>query len=132
MESIKPENGGFRVRRQNRNDRTRALLLTIGRRRHTAQARCAGRELPKVVYRLCRTGADTASSMSGLRWAVDRAWKRRCLCRRAGTSVALSYRSEAFARVKEKNRKRLEEAQKTGRVQVTAQVECESDRNRAR
>jgi thioredoxin reductase (NADPH) len=35
-----------------------------------------------------------------------------------GTNVALSYRSEAFARVKEKNRKRLEEAQKAGRVQV--------------
>jgi len=35
-----------------------------------------------------------------------------------GTSVALSYRSEAFARVKEKNRQRLEIAQKAGRVQV--------------
>jgi thioredoxin reductase len=32
--------------------------------------------------------------------------------------VTLSYRSEAFGRVKEKNRQRLDEAEKVGRIKV--------------
>jgi thioredoxin reductase len=35
-----------------------------------------------------------------------------------GTSVCLSYRSQAFSRVKEKNRLRLDELQRSGRVRV--------------
>jgi thioredoxin reductase len=38
-----------------------------------------------------------------------------------GTTVTLSYRSEAFGRVKEKNRQRLQEAEKKGRVKVLLQ-----------
>jgi thioredoxin reductase len=36
----------------------------------------------------------------------------------AGTQVALSYRGDAFGRVKVKNRQRLEDAQKNGRIKV--------------
>ena len=36
----------------------------------------------------------------------------------AGTHVTLSYRSEAFWRVKEKNRQRLDAAEKAGRIKV--------------
>ncbi len=36
----------------------------------------------------------------------------------AGTTVALSYRSEAFSRIKQKNRERIEEAGSNGRIKV--------------
>ncbi len=35
-----------------------------------------------------------------------------------GTTVTLSYRSEAFARAKEKNRQKVEQAEKAGRLRV--------------
>jgi thioredoxin reductase len=38
-----------------------------------------------------------------------------------GTTVMLSYRSEAFGRVKPKNRERLEAAEKAGRLRVLLQ-----------
>ena len=59
------------------------------------------------------------------------------LSEQPGTDVTLSYRSAAFSRVKQKNRVRLEEQQKAGRLkvllnsQVTAiaetQVEIDND-----
>lgn len=38
-----------------------------------------------------------------------------------GTTVTLSYRGDAFGRVKKKNRKQLQEAEKKGRVKVLLQ-----------
>ena len=38
-----------------------------------------------------------------------------------GTTVTLSYRGDAFGRVKEKNRQQLQEAEKKGRVKVLLQ-----------
>jgi thioredoxin reductase len=40
-----------------------------------------------------------------------------------GTTVTISYRSEAFSRCKEKNRQKLQEAEATGRLQVLLQSE---------
>ena len=39
----------------------------------------------------------------------------------AGTNVTISYRSEAFSRAKEKNRVKVEEAEKAGRLRVLLQ-----------
>ena len=51
-----------------------------------------------------------------------------------GTTVTLSYRSEAFSRAKEKNRIRVENAQKAGRLQVLmkSNVKQIADNRRAR
>jgi thioredoxin reductase len=80
-----------------------------------------GEEKAKVVYRLIDPeqyknqhvlvvgGGDSA-----LEAAVS-------ISEEAGTTVTISYRSEAFSRAKEKNRIKIAEAQKQGRLNVFMQ-----------
>jgi thioredoxin reductase len=118
METIKPDGQGFIVKTSKGEYRTRAVLLTIGRRGTPRKLGVPGEEQPKVVYRLIdpeQYRQQHVLVVGGGDSALEAAL---AVADEPGTSVALSYRSEAFARVKEKNRKRLEEAQKSGRVQV--------------
>ena len=118
MESIKPEGNGFVVTTSKQEYRTRAVLLAIGRRGTPRKLGAPGEEQPKVVYRLI-----DAEQYRGQHVLVvgggDAALEAALACAdEPGTSVTLSYRSEAFGRVKEKNRLRLQEAEKNGRVKV--------------
>ncbi len=118
MESIKPEGQGFIVKTSKGEYHTRAVLLTIGRRGTPRKLGVPGEEQAKVVYRLIdpeQYRQQHVLVVGGGDSALEAAL---AVADEPGTRVALSYRSEAFARVKEKNRKRLEEAEKTGRVQV--------------
>jgi thioredoxin reductase (NADPH) len=118
METIKPDGQGFIVKTSKEEYRTRSVLLTIGRRGTPRKLGVPGEEQPKVVYRLIdpeQYRKQHVLVVGGGDSALEAAL---AVADEPGTSVALSYRSEAFARVKEKNRKRLEEAQKAGRVQV--------------
>ena len=118
METIKPDGQGFIVKTSKAEYRTRAVLLTIGRRGTPRKLGVPGEEQPKVVYRLIDPEQYRQQHVLVV-GGGDSALEAALACAdEPGTSVALSYRSEAFARVKEKNRKRLEEAEKTGRVQV--------------
>jgi thioredoxin reductase len=118
METIKAEGGGFVVKTSKAEYRTRAVLLAIGRRGTPRKLGVPGEEQPKVVYRLI-----DAEQYRGQQVLVvgggDAALEAALSCAdEPGTTVALSYRSEAFGRVKPKNRERLDAAQKAGRVQV--------------
>lgn len=118
METIKPDGQGFIVKTSKGEYRTRAVLLTIGRRGTPRKLGVPGEEQAKVVYRLIDPEQYRQQHVLVV-GGGDSALEAALACAdEPGTSVALSYRSEAFARVKEKNRKRLEEAQKAGRVQV--------------
>jgi len=118
METIKPDGQGFIVKTSKGEYRTRAVLLTIGRRGTPRKLGVPGEEQAKVVYRLIDPEQYRQQHVLVV-GGGDSALEAALACAdEPGTSVALSYRSEAFARVKEKNRKRLEEAQKSGRVQV--------------
>jgi len=118
MESIKPDGQGFVVKTSKQEYRTSAVLLTIGRRGTPRKLGVPGEEQSKVVYRLIDPEQYRKQHVLVV-GGGDSALEAALACAdEPGTSVALSYRSEAFARVKEKNRKRLEEAQKAGRVQV--------------
>jgi thioredoxin reductase len=118
MESIKPMAGGFVVKTSKQEYRTRTVLLTIGRRGTPRKLGVPGEEQAKVVYRLIDPEQYRKQHVLVV-GGGDSALEAALACAgEPGTSVALSYRSEAFARVKEKNRQRLAEAQKGGRVQV--------------
>lgn len=94
----------------------RTVVLAIGRRGTPRRLEVPGEELPHVVYRLidaeqyrgrrvlCVGGGDSAVEAAVALAAVAR------------TTVHVSYRGEAFFRVKKKNREDLEAAAAAGKV----------------
>ncbi len=118
MESIQPEGRHFRVKTSRGEYTVRAVLLAIGRRGTPRKLGVPGEDLPKVVYRLI-----DAEQYRGMKVLVvggcDSALEAAlAVSEENGTDVTLSYRSDAFGRVKPKNRQRLETAQQAGRIQV--------------
>lgn len=118
MESITPEKGVFLVKTSRTTYRSKAVLLAIGRRGTPRKLGTPGEELPKVVYRLL-----DAEQYAGQKVLVvgggDSALEAALACAdQPRTKVTLSYRGEAFGRVKAKNRTRIEEAQKKARINV--------------
>ena len=96
----------------------RAVLLAMGRSGTPRKLGVKGEDLPKVMYRLIEAdhyvnhqilvvgGGDSAvEAAMGL--AIQR-----------GNNVTLSYRKDSFARIKERNTKRLREVLKSGQLQV--------------
>lgn len=118
VENIEADNAGFNVKTSKNSYQSRAVLLAIGRRGTPRTLNVPGEEKTKVVYRLIDAeqyrnqhvlvvgGGDSA-----LEAAVS-------IADEPGTTVTLSYRSEAFSRAKEKNRAKVAAAQKQGRLNV--------------
>jgi thioredoxin reductase/NAD-dependent dihydropyrimidine dehydrogenase PreA subunit len=118
MESIQPHGKGFQVKTSGGDYSARAVLLAIGRRGTPRKLDVPGEELPKVVYRLIdpeQYKGQNVLVVGGGDSALEAAL---AIAEEAGTQVALSYRGDAFGRVKVKNRQRLEDAQKNGRIKV--------------
>jgi thioredoxin reductase len=118
VEDIAREADGFTVTTTAGVYRTRAVLLAIGRRGTPRKLDVPGEELPKVVYRLIdpeqyrgRRVLVVGGGDSALEAAVS-------LSEEPGTSVVLSYRSEAFSRAKPKNRDQVARAEAAGRLTV--------------
>lgn len=98
--------------------RARAVLLAIGRRGTPRKLGVPGEEKNKVVYRLIDPGQYRHQHVlvvgggdSALEAAIS-------LSEVEGAVVTLSYRSEAFSRVKPQNRERLARAESQGRLKV--------------
>jgi thioredoxin reductase len=121
LESIQPSGKGFLVKTSGGEHTARAVLLAIGRRGSPRKLDVPGEEQSKVVYRLVdpeQYQGQKVLVVGGGDSALEAAL---AISEEAGTQVALSYRGEAFGRVKVKNRQRLEEAQKNGRIEVMLQ-----------
>lgn len=118
MEKIAKVSNGFLIKTTKQTYQTRAILLAIGRRGTPRKLDVPGEELPKVVYRLVDPeqyrnmhvlvvgGGDSA-----LEAAIS-------IAEEPGTTVTLSYRSEAFGRGKQKNRDRLDALSAKGKIKV--------------
>jgi thioredoxin reductase (NADPH) len=112
------DDGSFIVHSSKGAYSTGSVLLAIGRRGSPRKLDVPGEETSKVVYRLI--DAEQYRNMAvlvvgGGDSALEAAI---ALSEQPGTTVTLSYRSEAFARVKAKNRQRLEEQEAAGRIRV--------------
>jgi len=118
METVKREGAGFVVTTSKQRYRTRSILLAIGRRGTPRKLGTKGEDQPKVVYRLIdpeQYGGKRVLVVGG----GDSALEAALACAdESGTTVTLSYRSEAFSRVKPRNRERIQRAETTGRVKV--------------
>jgi len=131
MEAIEKTDGGFVVKTASKQYRASVVLLAIGRRGTPRKLNVPGEESPKVVYRLIdpeQYKGQRVLVVGGGDSALEAAV---AIAEQKGTRVTLSYRSEAFSRVKEKNRSALKSAEEKGRLRVmlkSAPTEIEPDK----
>src|SRR5499427_1747606 len=114
----KGEDGIFNVITATNQHRTRAVVLALGRAGEPRKLGVKGEELPKVMYRLIEADHYIIKNIlvvGGGDSAVEAAMG---LANQAGNKVTLSYRSERFSRIKERNAKRIEDCIKSGKVKV--------------
>jgi thioredoxin reductase (NADPH) len=118
METIHQEGERFVVESSKGRYITRNVLLAIGRRGTPRRLEVPGEDSPKVVYSLLDPEQYRGSRVlvvGGGDAALEAAL---AVAEQAGSTVTLSYRGEAFTRVKGKNRQRLAEAEEAQRVLV--------------
>ena len=118
VEKISAEGDSYRVKTNKGSYFTKTVLLAIGRRGTPRKLGVPGEDQPKVVYRLIdaeQYRGQRVLVVGGGDSALEAATS---IAEQPGTQVTLSYRSEAFSRAKQKNRKKVEQAQAEGRLTV--------------
>ena len=118
VEGIASKKSHFEVKTTKNTYSTRNVLLAIGRRGTPRKFGVPGEESSKVVYRLIdpeqyrdKHVLVVGGGDSALEAAVS-------ISEEPGTTVTISYRSEAFSRAKQKNRDKVDAAAKAGRLKV--------------
>lgn len=112
------EQGIFTVTTNTNQYRSRAVILALGRAGEPRKLGVKGEDLPKVMYRLIEADHYINKRIlvvGGGDSAVEAAMG---LANQKGNQVTLSYRSERFSRIKERNAKRIEDCMKSGKVKV--------------
>ncbi len=119
VEDIKKgEDGIFTVMTVNNQYRARTVILALGRAGEPRKLGVKGEDLPKVMYRLIEADHYINKKIlviGGGDSAVEAAMG---LASQAGNQVTLSYRSEQFSRIKERNQKRVEDFMRSGKMRV--------------
>ncbi len=119
VEDIKRgEDGIFTVMTKDEQYRARAVVLALGKGGIPRKLGVKGEELPKVMYRLIEADHYVNKKVlvvGGGDSAVEAAMG---LSNQPGNKVTLSYRKEAFTRLKDRNEKRIQESMQKGKVNV--------------
>lgn len=118
VDDIVREEDGFEVRTTSGSYRSRAVLLAIGRRGTPRKLGVPGEELSKVVYRLIDPEQYRDKKVLVVGGGDSALEAAASIADEPGATVTISYRSDAFSRAKEKNRRRIAEAEAQGRLQV--------------
>jgi thioredoxin reductase/NAD-dependent dihydropyrimidine dehydrogenase PreA subunit len=121
--NVSRDGGLVVVETAERSFRARRVVLAMGRRGTPRRLGVAGEELGKVIYDVADMESFAGSRVivvGGGDSAVESAIG---LARQPGTTVLLSYRGDAFARVKERNRAHLDEAVRCGSLRVALRSE---------
>jgi len=118
VESVERKDGVFAIKTTTGVEHARCVLLAIGRRGTPRKLEVPGEDLPKVVYRLVdpeqyrdRRVLVVGGGDSALEAAAG-------IAEQSGAQASLSYRGDAFNRAKQKNRDRIAQAERAGRLQV--------------
>src|SRR5579859_7678747 len=114
----KGDDGIFTVVTVTNHYRARAVILALGRAGEPRKLGVKGEELPKVMYRLIEADHYINKKIlivGGGDSAVEAAMG---LASQSGNQVTLSYRSERFSRIKERNAKRIEDFMRSGKLKV--------------
>jgi thioredoxin reductase (NADPH) len=118
VDKIVPSDNGFVIVSQAGETRTAAVLLSIGRRGTPRRLGVPGEDQKKVVYQLIdpeQFAGKHVLVVGGGDSALEAATS---IAEQPGTTVTLSYRSEAFGRAKAKNREKLASQSASGRLRV--------------
>ena len=118
LTGIERDGDGFIVKTSKGTHRTRAVLLCIGRRGSPRKLGVPGEDQSKVIYRLAdpeQFANQRVLVVGGGDSALEAA---ATIAEETNAIVDLSYRSEAFARAKRKNRARVDAAAASGRLTV--------------
>ena len=119
MENIERRpDGTFAVQTTSGTFTARSVLLAIGRRGSPRKLDVPGEEAAKVVYRLIDAEQYRGQAVMVVGGGDSALEAAIAVSEQPDTEVTLSYRSAAFARVKAKNRERLEALQSAGRLRV--------------
>ena len=114
----KGDDGIFMVTTTKAQYRSHAVLLALGKGGIPRKLGVKGEELPKVMYRLIEADHYVNKKIlvvGGGDSAVEAAMG---LSHQAGNKVTLSYRKEAFTRLKDRNEKRIRESMQKGKVEI--------------
>jgi len=112
------EDGIFTVATATNQYRARAVILALGKAGEPRKLGVKGEELPKVMYRLIEADHYINKKIlvvGGGDSAVEAAMG---LASQTGNLVTVSYRSESFSRIKERNAKRIEDFMRSGKLRV--------------
>ena len=123
VEQIEHTDAHFRLQTPNGEFRARRVVLAMGRRGTPRRLGVPGEELDKVFYDIVEMEAFTARRMlvvGGGDSAIESALG---LANQAGTEVTLSYRGDTFARIKDRNREKLDRAVAAGCIRLLMRSE---------
>jgi thioredoxin reductase (NADPH) len=118
MTGIERRGGGFVVQTDRGSFATRSVLLAMGRRGTPRKLDVPGEESSKVVYRLVDPEQYRGMKVLVVGGGDSALEAAIALAEQPDATVTLSYRSAAFARVKAKNRARLEALRQAGALEV--------------
>lgn len=113
-----PDGKSFEVVTSSSTYKTRAVLLTIGRRGTPRQLGVPGEDQSKVVYRLIDPEQYRGQHVLVVGGGDSALEAAHSIAEQPGTTVTLSYRSPAFSRAKAKNRDKVSELAAAGRMRV--------------
>lgn len=113
-----PGGKGFEVTTTKGTYACRAVLLTIGRRGTPRQLGVPGEDLEKVVYRLIDPSEYQGRHVLVIGGGDSALEAAHSIAEEPGTTVTLSYRSDAFSRAKAANREKVQQLASEGRLRV--------------
>ena len=114
----KDEAGIFTVKSSTNQYRSRAVILAMGKAGEPRKLGVPGEDLPKVMYRLIEADHYVNKKIlivGGGDSAVEAAMG---LAHQVGNQVTVSYRSDKFSRIKERNRTRVDDCIRSGKIKV--------------
>ena len=118
MTGLKEEAGTFRVTTTRGEYLAKNVVLAIGRRGTPRKLGVPGEALPKVAYRMLDPEQHRNHRLLVVGGGDSAVESAVALSKQPGNSVVLSYRGEAFSRIKPANKQRLDEAVSKNSVKV--------------
>src|SRR6266403_1145070 len=118
VESIENKDGAFHVRTSKNQYVASTVLLGIGRRGTPRKLGVPGEDLSKVVYRLIDPEQYRGKHVIVVGGGDSALEAAASIAELGDTTVALSYRGDAFQRAKQRNRQRVDQASAKGQLNV--------------